>query len=206
MARYTGKKNRIARRFGVNIFGRLRNPMLHKPNPPGQHGAKRRKKSDFGQQLDEKQKLKAIYGMLSEKQLVRYYKEAARVHGNTAEIFVRLMESRLDVIVYRMKLASTIFAAQQLVAHGHILVDGKKVDIRSYQVRPGQIISVREASKNMKCIKEAMESSLREVPAYLTLDPTHFSGQYVERPNLEGVSWPIEIKIAEICDFLAHST
>lgn len=206
MARYTGKKNRIARRFGVNIFGRLRNPMLHKPNPPGQHGAKRRKKSDFGQQLDEKQKLKAVYGMLSEKQLVRYYKEAARVHGNTAELFVRLMESRLDVIVYRMKLASTIFGAQQLVAHGHIQIDGKKVNIRSCQVRPGQIISVRESSRNMKCIKEAMESSLREVPAYLTLDPATFSGQYVERPNLESISWPIEIKIPEICDFLAHST
>lgn len=206
MARYTGKKNRIARRFGVNIFGRLRNPMLHKANPPGQHGAKRRKKSDYGQQLEEKQKLKAIYGMLSEKQLVRYFKEAARVHGNTAEIFVRLMEARLDVVVYRMKLASTMFAAQQLVAHGHVQVDGKKVDIRSYQVRPGQTISIRESSRNMKCITEAMESSLRTAPAYVTLDPATFSGQYIERPTLENVSWPIEIKIAEICDFLAHST
>ena len=206
MARYTGKKNRIARRFGVNIFGRLRNPMLHKPNPPGQHGAKRRKKSDYGQQLDEKQKLKAVYGMLSEKQLVRYYKEAARVHGNTPEILVALMESRLDVLVYHMKFASTIFGAQQLVAHGHVQIDGKKVDIRSCQVKPGQTISIRESSRNMKCIKEAMESSLRSVPSFLSLDVNAFSGQYLAKPTLETISWPIEIKIAEICDFLAHTT
>lgn len=206
MVRYTGKKNRIARRFGVNIFGRLRNPMLHKPNPPGQHGAKRRKKSDYGQQLDEKQKLKAVYGMLTEKQLVKYYKESARVHGNTAEIFVRQLESRLDMLVYRLKFAATVFGAHQLVSHGHILVDGKKVNIRSYQVRPGQTISIRDSSRSMKCIKEAMESPLREVPSYLSLDPSHFSGQYLEKPSLDAISWPIEINIAEICDFLAHST
>src|ERR1700738_670398 len=143
MARYTGSKNRIARRFGINIFGRARNPMLHKPNPPGVHGARRRKKSDYGLQLEEKQKLKAIYGMLSEGQLVRYFKEASRMSGNTAQHFAELLECRLDNIVYRLKLAATIFGAQQLVAHGHILVNGKKVDRRSFQVKPGMIISVK---------------------------------------------------------------
>src|SRR5437868_10401853 len=105
MARYTGKKNRIARRFGINIFGRARNPMLHKPNPPGMHGAKRKKKSDYGLQLEEKQKLKAIYGMLSEKQLVSYYKKALSVAGNTASHFAELLECRLDNVVYRLKFA-----------------------------------------------------------------------------------------------------
>src|ERR1700731_1280372 len=100
MARYTGNKNRIARLFGVNIFGRSRNPLLHKPNPPGVHGARRRKKSDYGVQLEEKQKLKAIYGMLSEKQLVGYYKKALRKQGNTAELLAEMLECRLDNIVY----------------------------------------------------------------------------------------------------------
>ena len=131
MARYTGPKNRIARRFGVNIFGRARNPLLHKASPPGMHGAKRKKKSDYGLQLDEQQKLKAIYGMLSRSQLVRYYKEAVRSKGNTPEQFIERIECRLDNIVYRLNLAPTIFSAQQLVSHGHILVNGKKVDRRS---------------------------------------------------------------------------
>src|SRR5215211_2819585 len=101
MVRYTGNKNRIARRFGVNIFGRARNPLLHKPNPPGMHGARRRKKSDFGLQLEEKQKLKAIYGMLMEKQLVKMFKEAVLQEGNTSQLFMQRLECRLDTMVYR---------------------------------------------------------------------------------------------------------
>src|SRR5882672_9234320 len=107
MVRYTGPKNRIARRFGANIFGRARNPLLHKANPPGQHGAKRKKKSDYGQQLEEKQKLRAVYGMLPNAQVTRYYKEALCKEGNTAHIFIQRLESRLDNIVYRLKLAPT---------------------------------------------------------------------------------------------------
>lgn len=205
MVRYTGKKNRVARRFGVNIFGRLRNPLLHKPNPPGQHGARRRKKSDFGLQLEEKQKLKAIYGMLTEKQLIRYYREAVRLHGVTPLLLVQMLESRLDVIVYRLKLASTIFQAQQLVAHGHILVDGKKVDIRSYRVKPGQIVSVRERSKNLKIVREAIDHPSRSVPEYLSLDADKASGQCLQKPELEQCPWPLEINVAEVCDFLAHN-
>lgn len=206
MARYTGNKNRIARRYGVNIFGRARNPLLHKQNPPGMHGARRRKKSDFGLQLEEKQKLKAIYGMLSEKQLVSYYKKASRLEGNTAQHFVQMLECRLDNLVYRLKFGSTIFAAQQLVAHGHILVDGKKVDIRSYIVRPGQVISIKEKSRKIKAIGEALEGSSRSVPDYLSADKEHFSGQLLAKPMQEQLPWPIEISVPVICDFLAHST
>lgn len=206
MARYTGNKNRIARRFGANIFGRVRNPLLHKPNPPGVHGARRRKKSDYGVQLEEKQKLKAIYGMLSEHQLVKYYKEALRIPGNTADNLAAMLECRLDTVVYRLKFGSTIFAAQQLVAHGHILVDGKKVDRRSFQVKPGMKISVREKSLKVKAINEAVESPMREVPAYLTLDKEKMTGQLMAKPLQEQMPWPIEIRLPEICDFLAHST
>jgi small subunit ribosomal protein S4 len=205
MARYTGKKNRIARRFGINIFGRARNPLLHKPNPPGAHGARRRKKSDFGLMLEEKQKLKAIYGMLSEKQLVSYYKKALRKEGNTAELLAEMLECRLDNIVYRLKLAPTIFAAHQLVSHGHVLVDGKKVDRRSFFVRPGMTISIKESSVKMPIIQNAVESAARSVPGYLSVSD-NFSGQLLARPLPEQMPWPIEIKLPEICDFLAHTT
>lgn len=206
MARYTGSKNRIARRFGTNIFGRARNPLLHKSNPPGQHGARRRKKSDYGVSLEEKQKLKAIYGMLSEKQLVLYYKKALSLKGNTATHFAQMLECRLDNIVYRLKLAPTIFAAHQLVSHGHILVDGKKVDRRSFQVKPGMVISVREKSRKIKTVGEALESPMKTVPDYLSSDPAHFSGQLLALPLPEQMPWPLEINLPEICDFLAHTT
>lgn len=205
MARYTGKKNRIARRFGVNIFGRARNPLLHKPNPPGVHGARRRKKSDYGLQLEEKQKLKAIYGMLSDKQLVIYYKKAVALGENTAELFASMLECRLDNIVYRLKLAPTIFAAQQLVSHGHVLVNGKKVDRRSFQVVPGMIISIKEKSRAIKIVNEAMANGVRNVPDYLMADHAHFSGQLLARPTPEQMPWPIEISLPVICDFLAHT-
>ena len=206
MARYTGKKNRIARRFGINIFGRARNPMLHKPNPPGVHGARRKKKSDYGLQLEEKQKLKAIYGMVSEKQLVSYYKKALNITGNTADHFAAMLECRLDNLVYRLKFASTIFGAHQLVSHGHILVDGKKVDRRSFQVRPGMVISIKEKSRKMKSLNEALEGSTHSVPAYLSQDKANFSGQLLAAPAPEQMPWPIEINLHGICDFLAHTT
>ena len=206
MSRYTGNKNRIARRFGTNIFGRARNPMLHKPNPPGVHGARRRKKSDFGLQLEEKQKLKAIYGMLTEKQLIGYYKKALSKTGNTSQVLAELLECRLDTIVYRLKFASTIFAAHQLVSHGHIQVDGKKVDRRSFQVKPGMVISIKEKSRSMKIINEGIDSPQRSVPEYLSFDKEHYSGQLLALPLQEQMPWPIEIKLPEICDFLAHTT
>lgn len=206
MVRYTGNKNRLARRFGANIFGRSRNPLIHKPNPPGQHGARRRKKSDYGTQLEEKQKLKAIYGMMPEKQLVNYFKKAQKKQENTAQLFAELLECRLDTMVYRLKFAPTIFAAQQLVAHGHIHVNGKKVDIRSFQVRPGMEISVREKSRNIPIVKEAIENPNRSIPDYLSSEPGAFSGKLLARPAAEQMPWPLEINLHEICDFLSHTT
>jgi small subunit ribosomal protein S4 len=206
MSRYTGPKNRIARRFGVNIFGRARNPLLHKTHPPGQHGARRRKKSDYGLQLDEKMKLKAVYGMLTERQLVKAYKEALQGAGNTVDHLVEKLECRLDNIVYRLKLAPTIFAAQQLVSHGHVLVNGKKVDRRSFKVVPGMTISIKEGSRKMPVINSSLDNSGREVPGYLTLDRGNFSGQLLAFPKPTEVPFPLEIKLGELCDFLAHTT
>lgn len=205
MVRYRGPKNRIARRFGVNIFGRARSPLLHKQHPPGQHGTRRRKKSDYGLQLEEKQKLKAVYGMIREKTLVRYYRKALNAAGNTMDNFQQLLETRLDNVVYRLKMAPTIFAAQQLVAHGHVEVDGKKVDIRSFQVKPGMIISIREKSRKMPAIQAALENAQRETPTYMQVDPSKFEGSILSLPTREDVPLPIEINIPEVCDLLAHT-
>lgn len=206
MVRYTGPKNRIARRFGANIFGRARNPLLHKPNPPGVHGAKRKKKSDFGIQLEEQQKLKAVYGMLPQAQLVRYFKEAGRSAGNTPALFIERLECRLDNIVYRLKLAPSIFAAQQLVSHGHVLVNGKKVDRRSFFVRPGMIISIKPKSQTMPIVKQSAENVAIGVPEYLASDPVKFSGQLLVSPAIDQIPFPIPLNVPLICEFLAHSS
>jgi small subunit ribosomal protein S4 len=206
MVRYTGPKNRIARRFGANIFGKARNPLLHKPNPPGVHGAKKKKKSDFGLQLEEQQKLKAIYGMLTRGQLVRYFKDAERSKGNTPSLFVERLECRLDNVLYRLKLAPTIFSAQQLVSHGHVLVNGKKVDRRSFFVRPGMTVSIKPKSQQMPVIKHSLESAAQGVPEYLNLDAAKFSGQLLVSPAIDQVPFPLPINIPLICEFLAHSS
>lgn len=205
MARYTGPKNRLARRFGVNIFGRARNPLLHKTHPPGMHGAKRKKKSDYGAQLEEKQKLCAFFGMINRTQTVRYFKKAERSKIATPLAFIRFLECRLDNIVYRLKLAPTIFAAQQLVSHGHILVDGKKVDVRSFQVEPGMIISIKPKSQNIPLIKQALEGS-RELPSYLTNEPAKFSGRLEVFPELDQIPFALPINVPLICEFLAHTS
>ncbi len=207
MARYRGPKNRIARRFATNIFGKARNPLLHKQHPPGMHGAKRKKKSDFGMQLDEQQKLKAVYGMLSYKQLVNAYKKAAIAKGNTAQIFIEQLECRLDNIVYRLRLAPSIFAAQQLVTHGHIQVDGKKVDRRSFQVKPGMLVSIKPASRQMKLVLQAQEQGSRhELPAYLSIEADKLSGRVLSSPQVDQVPFPLPINVPLVCEFISHST
>jgi len=206
MVRYTGPKNRIARRFSVNIFGRARNPLLHKASPPGAHGTAKKKKSDFGQQLAERQKLKAVYGMLPQKQLVRYYKEALRKKGVTAQLFLQRLECRLDNVVYRLRLAPTIFAAQQLVSHGHIYVNGKKVDRRSFEVLPGMVVSLKPKTQQLETLKHSIENVGREVPGYLELDAASFSGKLVSEPHYDQVPFPLPINIPLVCEHLAHTS
>ena len=206
MARYRGPKNRIARRFAANIFGKARNPMLHKQNPPGMHGAKRKKKSEYGIQLEERQKLKAIYGMISQKQLVNTYKKALLRKGNTAQLFLEQLECRLDNVVYRLRFASSIFGAQQLVSHGHILVDGKKVDRRSFQVMPGMTVSIKPASRQIKAIQIAQEYTSRDVPEYLSLEADRHSGRLLVAPQMDQVPLPLPINIPLVCEFISHTS
>jgi small subunit ribosomal protein S4 len=205
MVRYLGPKNRVARRFSANIFGKKRNPLVHKQNPPGMHGARKKKKSDFGTQLEEKQKLRAVYGMLTEKALLRYYREALKMEGITPENLLRFLECRLDVVVYKLKLAPTIFAAQQLVAHGHIEVNGKKVDVRSFSVEPGMVVCVREKSRKMKIVNDAVAEVSREVPSYLEFNIQNYGGKLINRPDMSQVSLPLPINVPVVCELLAHS-
>lgn len=156
-------------------------------------------------QLEEKQKLKAIYGMLTDKQVLRYFHEAVKKEGNAAHLLLQRLECRLDNVVYKLKFGSTIFQAHQLVAHGHIQVNGKKVDIRSFEVKPGMTISVREKSRNMKGLKESLENSSRMVPDYLSLDEKNFSGQLLSTPEADQIVLPLPINISLVCEFLAHT-
>ena len=204
MARYRDAKNRIARRLGVNIFGRAKNPLIHKSHPPGMHGAKRKKKSDYGVQLEEKQKLKAVYGMISESQLRRYFRDASRRRLNTPELLMQRLECRLDTVVYRLRLAPTIFAAQQLVSHGHVYINGKKVDIRSFEVRPGMEISLREKTKQNKVVVESVKNANRSLPDYLELNEGTLTGKLLSLPTIGSIPTPLEINVPMICDFIAH--
>lgn len=206
MARYRGPKNRIARKFAANIFGKARNPMLHKQNAPGMHGAKRKKKSEYGLQLEERQKLKAVYGMLSQKQLVNAYRKAALLKGNTSQLLLEQLECRLDNMVFRLRFASSIFGAQQLVSHGHIQVNGKKVDRRSFLVKPGMIISIKPTSRQMKAVQLAQENISREIPSYLSLDADKYSGSLLATPEQDQVPLPIPINLPLVCEFIAHTS
>ncbi len=205
MARYRGPLNRIARKFGANIFGRRKNPLAKRSNPPGQHGAKRKKRSDFGNQLHEKQKLACFYGVVPLKILSRYYKEALRKEGNTSDLFIQLLESRLDVVVYRMKFAPTIFSSQQLVSHGHVLVNGRKVNIRSYQVKPNDVISLRAKALELTVVKESITSA-RELPAYMTFDSQENKGSILVLPALDQVSFSLHINVPLVCEYLAYTS
>ena len=170
------------------------------------HGAKRKKKSEYGIQLDERQKLKAVYGMISQKQLVNAYKKALLRKGNTAQLFLEQLECRLDNVVFRLRFASSIFGAQQLVSHGHILVDGKKVDRRSFQVTPGMTVSIKPASRSMKSIQMAQEYTSREVPEYLSLEGDKQSGRLLSSPQTDQVPLPLPINIPLVCEFISHTS
>ncbi|MGL5689882.1 MAG: 30S ribosomal protein S4, partial [Bacteroidales bacterium] len=191
MARYTGPKTRIARKFGEAIFGP--DKVLAKKNyPPGQHGAnKRRKTSEYGIQLREKQKAKYTYGVL-EKQFRNLFEKASRTKGIKGEVLLQLLEARLDNVVYRLGIAPTRAAARQLVSHKHIVVDGKVVNIPSYSIKPGQIIGVREKSKSLEIITNALSGFNHSKYAWLEWDKTSMSGKFLHMP--ERVDIPENIK------------
>ncbi|BAB06928.1 30S ribosomal protein S4 [Halalkalibacterium halodurans] len=200
MARYTGPTWKISRRLGISLSGTGKE-LQKRPYAPGQHGPNQRKKlSEYGLQLQEKQKLRHMYGV-NERQFRRIFNDAGKMAGIHGENFMILLESRLDNLVYRMGLARTRRAARQLVNHGHITVDGQRVDIPSYRVKPGQVIGVREKSRNLQVIKESLESN-DFVPAYVTFDADKLEGTYSRFP--ERSELPAEITEALIVEFYSR--
>src|SRR6187399_343057 len=192
MTKRTEAKHKIDRRMGQNIWGRPKSPVNKREYGPGQHGQRRKgKMSDFGTQLRAKQKLKGYYGSISEKQFRRVYHEAIRMKGDSSANLIGLLERRLDAVVYRAKFVPTVFAARQFVNHGHVKVNGRRVNIPSYQVKVGDVVTVREKSRNMALVLEALGSSERDFADYITVDLRSFSATFVRAPELAEVPYPV---------------
>ncbi|KCZ46280.1 MULTISPECIES: 30S ribosomal protein S4 [unclassified Hyphomonas] len=202
MSRRHSAKYKIDRRVGENIWGRPKSPVNKRNYKPGQHGQNRRSKtSDFGMQLMAKQKLKGYYGDLTEKQFARIYEEAARIKGNTAENLIGLLESRLDAVVYRAKFVPTIFAARQFVNHGHVMVNGRRCNIGSVRLKPGDVVQIREKSRNMALVLEALGSPERDLPDYVEVDPKAMSATFTRVPELADVPYPVKMEPAQVVEF-----
>ncbi len=205
MSKRIQAKYKIDRRMGENIWGRPKSPVNTREYGPGQHGQGRRGKlSDFGVHLRAKQKLKGYYGNITEKGFRRLYAEAVRLRGDTSENLIGLLERRLDAVVYRMKFVPTVFAARQFVNHGHVLVNGAKVNIASYQVKPGDVIEVRQKSKQMAMVLEASTSAEREVPEYMEVDHKAMKGTFNNTPVLSDVPYPVVMEPNLIVEFYSR--
>ena len=170
MGKRLQSKYKINRRLGVNLWGRPKSPINKREYAPGQHGQRRRKPSDFGLQLMAKQKLKGYYGNIGEKQFRRYYAEAVRRRGDTSENLVGILERRLDAVVYRMKFVPTVFASRQVISHGHIKVNGHRVNVASYMIKDGDIVELSPKIRDIPMVLDAVDSSERDVPDYIEVD------------------------------------
>lgn len=194
MTKRINAKYKIDRRLGVNLWGRAKSPVNNRSYGPGQHGQQRSKPSDYGLQLRAKQKLKGYYGNISERQFRRLYQEAIRRRGDTSENLIELLERRLDAVVYRMKFVPTPFAARQLINHGHVAVNGKRVNIPSYQLKDGDQISLIGKIKENANVLGAIQSNERDVPEYMTVDHKKMEGTYVRGPKFVEVPYPVHME------------
>jgi len=203
MSKRIQAKYKIDRRMGENIWGRAKSPVNTREYGPGQHGQRRKGKlSDFGIQLRAKQKLKGYYGSISEKQFRRYYDEAVRRRGDTGEHLIGILECRLDAIVYRAKFVPTVFAARQFVNHGHVLVNGKRCNIPSRLLKAGDVVEIREKSRNIPMVLEAAQSPEREVPEYVSVDG--HKATYVRIPALDEVPYPVIMEPNLVVEFYSR--
>jgi small subunit ribosomal protein S4 len=204
MTKRINAKYKIDRRLGVNLWGRSKSPLNNRNYGPGQHGQKKSKLSDYGVQLRAKQMLKGYYGNMTEKQFRRFYEEAARKRGDTSQNLIGLLERRLDAVVYRMKLVSTVFAARQIVNHGHILVNGHRVNIASYLLKEGDVVGLSDSMKDNPNVLAAIASSEREVPGYISFDPDQKSGSFLRVPQLEDVPYPVMMSPHLVIEFYSR--
>ena len=204
MTKRTSSKYKLDRRMGENIWGRPKSPVNRRDYGPGQHGQRRKGKlSDFGIQLRAKQKLKGYYGDVTEKKFRRAYKEAAAMKGDTSQNLIGLLEQRLDMVVYRAKFTPTIFAARQLVSHGHIRVNGVKCNVASRKVVPGDEISLSDKAKEMLLVIEAQSLPERDIPEYVAPDGTD-KVTYVRIPTLDEVPYPVTMEPNLVVEFYSR--
>lgn len=204
MSKRHNAKYKIDRRVGENIWGRPKSPINRRDYKPGMHGQRRAgKMSDFGLQLMAKQKLKGYYGNISEKQFRRLYEEAARRKGNTAENMIGLLECRLDAVVYRAKFVPTVFAARQFVNHGHVMVNGVRTNIPSCRLRPGDVVEVRDRSKNMALVLEALQLPERDIPDYVDVDPKKMTAELVRIPEFSDVPYAANMEPNLVVEYYA---
>lgn len=194
MAKREAAKHKIDRRLGVNLWGRAKSPLNRRNTKPGQHGSANKKLSDFGQQLRAKQKLKMYYGDIGERMFRRYYEEAVRRKGDTSENLIALLERRLDTVAYRLKFAPTVFGARQLVNHGHVLVNGKRVNIGSYQIKDNDVITLREKTQRLEIVLLAQNSKERDVPEYFQFDARELKGVFLRAPKFADVPYPVTME------------
>jgi small subunit ribosomal protein S4 len=204
MSKREGSKYKINRRLRANLWGRAKSPLNRRDYGPGQHGQRRKKPSDFGTQLMAKQKLKGYYANLGERQFRRIYEEARRRKGDTGENLVELLERRLDCTIYRMKFVPTPFAARQFVNHGHVLVNGKRVNIPSYTLKDGDKIELKEKAKSLAIVLEAAKSAERDIPDYLQVDADSFKGVFVRGPKLADVPYPVSMEPNLVVEFYSR--
>ena len=197
-------KYKIDRRLGCNLWGRQKSPYNLRQSAPGMHGARRAKPTDYGIQLFAKQKLKGYYGNIGEKQFRRYYKEAVRLRGDTGQNLVGLLERRLDAVIYRAMFVPTVFAARQFVNHKHVLVNGKVVNIPSYMVKEGDVIEVKEKSRQLPLVLEAIASPEREVPDYVSVDYKAMKATFMRIPQLEDIPYPVQMEPQLIVAFYSR--
>ena len=204
MSKRKASKHKIDRRLGENIWGRPKSSVNRRAYGPGQHGQRRKSKiSDFGIQLRAKQKLKGYYGDVTEKQFKRTYQEASKMKGDTGQNLIGLLEQRLDMVVYRAKFAPTIFAARQVVSHGHIRVNGVRCNIASRRVRPGDIVSLGDKAKEMALIIEAQGLAEREIPEYVAPDGND-NITFVRVPTLDEVPYPVKMEPNLVVEFYSR--
>ena len=205
MTKRLASKHKVDRRLKVNLWGRPKSPFNSRNYPPGQHGkTKRGKTSDYGTQLEAKQKMKFYYGNMNERQFRNVYRKALSKKGNTTENLVALLESRLDTGIDRGKFAPTVFAARQLINHGHIRVNKKKVNISSYLVKENDIIEVREKSKKLNIIDGSLQSKERDVPEYIQLDDKNKSVKLVRVPKFAEVPYPVIMEPSLVIEYYSR--
>jgi small subunit ribosomal protein S4 len=198
-------KYKIDRRLGANIWGRPKSPFNQREYGPGQHGQRRKgKTSDFGTQLKAKQKLKGYYANISERQFRKYYEEATRMRGDSSANLIGLLERRLDAVVYRAKFVPTPFAARQFVNHGHVKVNGRKVNIASYLVKVGDVVEVKDASRQLILVMEAAQSGERDVPDYLEVDHGKMTARFARVPVLGDVPYPTQMEPNLVVEFYSR--